>query len=208
MFSILIFLACPDDTPHTLEEPEVNCSEVITELDWEQESPEEPSMSEYMAGIPESFSIDLQLSENPDAPICMDISLVIDKETLRYVDSTPETGEEIAFPMECPSYLIVDAVLSMHSVDGSLSEDLPFDLMLQYIYEPVIAEFFSEVNLLKGSLGSLLPEETQNKIYVQGFLSERNFYGSINATTYFEESEHSEDYFLASWNGNPQDTCE
>ena len=208
MLFIIFFTACPDDQPNNLEEPEVTCSEIITELGWEQESPEEPSMSVYMANIPDSFTTQLRLAENPDSLVCMDVSLVIDRETLRYVASSPEPGEDIASPMECPNYLIVDAVLSMHSADGSLSEDFPIDLTLQYIYEPAIAEFFSEVEILEGTLGSLLPEENQNTIYVQGFLSERSFYGSMNATTYFEENERSEEYLLASWNGNPQDTCE
>ena len=222
MLSLLFFTAClekPQDPNEPINPPVgdggSSCSEIISEMEWEEEPPEGLSMASFMENIPESFSTSVILGEDEESPACLSASLIVDQDSLRYVESEIQEAEgEISNMMEpmCFNHLIVDAALALSTEDGSLAEELQIELIIEFNEEESapFAKIHAEIDVLEGSISSLLPEEEIEGMYMNGSINEEGFSGSISATTIMEDGEivMATLHQLAAWNGDIQESCE
>ena len=222
MLSLLFFTACLEKPQDPIEPviPPVNesstCSEIISEMEWEEEPPEGLSMASFMENIPESFASSVILGEDEESPACLSASLIIEQDSLRYVESEIVEAEgEISNMMEvlCYNHLKADATLVLSTEDGSLAEELPIELRIEFIEEEESAPFAkiqAEIDVLEGSISSLLPDEEIEGMYIHGSINEEGFSGDISATTVVEDGDFvmATYHRLAEWNGALQDSCE
>ena len=225
MLSLLFFTAClekPQDPINPIEpvDPTVvdggSCSELISDMEWEEEPPEGLSMASFMENIPESFTTSVVLGENEEEPACLNVSFTVDQDSLQYVESEIIEAEgDISNMMEpiCFNHLKADATLVLSTEDGSLAEELSIELRIEFIEEEESAPFAklqAEIDVLEGSISSLLPDEEIEGMYMNGSINEEGFSGSINATTVVEDGEFvtATLHQLAKWNGDLQESCE
>lgn len=221
MLSLLFFTAClekPQEITNPIDTPVVvggsTCSEIISEIEWEEEPPEGLSMSSFMENIPDSFTTSVIIGE--EALDCLSASLIVEQDSLRYVESEIQEAEgESSNMMEpiCFNYLIVDATLGLSTEDGALAEEIQIELRIEFIEEEESAPFAklqAEIDVLDGSISSLLPDEEIEGIYIHGSINEEGFSGDISATTVVEDGElvMATYHKLANWNGEIQESCE
>ena len=221
MLSLLFFTAClekPQDPNEPIDPPVdggSSCSELISDMEWEEEPPEGLSMASFMENIPESFTTSVILGEE-ESPACLITSLIVDQDSLQYVESEIVEAEgDISNMMEpiCFNHLKADATLVLSTEDGSLAEELSIELRIEFIEEEESAPFAklqAEIDVLEGSISSLLPDEEIEGMYMNGSINEEGFSGSINATTVVEDGEFvtATLHQLAKWNGDLQESCE
>jgi len=226
MFSLLFFTAClekPQEPINPIEPVDpsgvdggASCSELISEMEWEEEPPEGLSMASFMENIPESFATSVILGEDEESPACLSVSLIIDQDSLQYVESEiVESEDELSNMMEplCFNHMKSDAILVLSTEDGSLAEELSIELRIEFNEEEESAPFAkiqAEIDVIGGSISSLLPDEEIEGMYMYGSINEEGFSGSIRATTVVEEGEFvmATDHQLAKWNGAIQESCE
>ena len=220
MLSLLFFTAClekPQEPTEPIDPPGgASCSELISEMEWEEEPPEGLSMARFMENIPESFTTTAILGENEDAPACLNASLIVDQDSLAYVESEVVEAEgEISNMMQplCYNHLKADATLVLLTEDGSLAEELAIELRIEFNELEESAPFATlqaEIDALEGSISSLLPNEEIEGMYMSGSINEEGFSGSINATTLEEDGEIIKSIYheLAQWNGAIEESCE
>ena len=225
MLSLLLLSACfetKQDPINPLEPAESldtqfgpTCSQITSELQWEEESPEGLSMATFMENIPDAFTTDVILGEDEESTICLSASLSVDQDSLSYVESEIQEAEgEIGNMMEliCFNHLKVDATLSLSTEDGSLAENLQVELLIESIEEESgpIAAIQAEIDALEGSISSLVSDEEIEGMFLNGFINEHEFSGFINATTVVEDDEFVTATYhqLAEWNGAFQESCE
>ena len=173
-------------------------------------------MASFMENIPESFTTSVVLGEDEESPACLSTSVIILQDTLTYVESEIVEAEgEISNMMEpiCFNYLKANATLELSTEDGSLAEEIPIELRIEFIEEEESAPFAkiqAEIDVLEGSIASLLPDEEVEGIHMYGSINEEGFSGSINATTVVEDGEivMATSHQLAKWNGALQESCE
>ena len=226
MLSLLFFTAClekpqePTEPIEPVDPPVVDggasCSELVSEMEWEEEPPEGLSMARFMENIPESFATSVILGEEQESPACLSASLIIDQDSLTYVESEVVEAEgEISNMMEplCYNHLKADATLVLSTEDGSLAEELAIELRIEFIEGEESAPFAkiqAEIDVLEGSISSLLPDEEIEGMYMSGSINEEGFSGSISATTIVEEGDFVTATYheLAQWNGAIEESCE
>ena len=223
MLSLLFFTACLDKSqePITPIEPVdppggASCSETISEMEWEEEPPEGLSMARFMENIPESFTTSVILGEDEESPACLNASLIVDQDSLAYVESEVVEAEgEISNMMQplCYNHLKADATLVLSTEDGSLAEELAIEIRIEFNELEESAPFATlqaEIDVIEGSISSLLPDEEIEGMYMSGSINEEGFSGSISATTIVEEGEvvMATIHQLAQWNGALQESCE
>lgn len=224
MLSLLFFTACLEKPQEPINPTEPanpvdggsSCSELISEMEWEEEPPEGLSMASFMENIPESFATSVILGEDEESPVCLNASLIIDQDSLAYVESEIVFAEgEISNMMEivCFNHLKADATLVLSTEDGALAEDLSVELRIEFIEEEDSAPFAkiqAEIDVLEGTISSLLPDEEIEGMYISGSINEEGFSGSISATTIVEEDDFvmATYHELAQWNGAIQESCE
>ena len=223
MLSLLFFTAClekPQEPINPIEPVDppggASCSELISEMEWEEEPPEGLSMASFMENIPESFATSVILGEEQESPACLIASLIIDQDSLAYVESEVVVAEgEISNMMEplCYNHLKADATLVLSTEDGSLAEELAIELRIEFNELEESAPFAmlqAEIDVLEGSISSLLPNAEVEGMYMSGTINEEGFYGSITATTFEEDGEVVKAIYheLAHWNGAIQESCE
>ena len=223
MLSLLFFTAClekPQEPINPIEPVDppggASCSETISEMEWEEEPPEGLSMARFMENIPESFTTSVILGEDEESPACLNASLIVDQDSLAYVESEVVEAEgEISNMMEplCYNHLKADATLVLSTEDGSLAEELAIELRIEFNELDESAPFATlqaEIDVLEGSISSLLPDEEIEGMYMSGSINEEGFSGSINATTIVEEGDFVTATYheLAQWNGAIEESCE
>ena len=226
MLSLLFFTACleksQEPTPpiEPVDPPVVDggasCSELISEMEWEEEPPEGLSMARFMENIPESFATSVILGEDEESPACLSASLIVDQDSLAYVESeVVESEGEISNMMEllCYNHLKADATLVLSTEDGLLAEELAIELRIEFIEgeeSAPLARIQAEIDVLEGSISSLLPDEEIEGMYMSGSINEEGFSGSISATTIVEEDDFvmATYHELAQWNGAIEESCE
>ena len=222
MLSLLFFTAClekPQDPVEPITPPvheDSSCAETISEMEWEEEPPEGLSMASFMENIPESFAASAVLGEDEESSSCLSASLLVDQTSVRYVESEIQEAEgEISNMMEilCFNHLEVDATLLLSTEDGSLAEELQVELRIDFIEgdsSAPIAQLYSEIDVLEGSISNLIPDENLEGMFIDGSINEEGFSGSISATTVVEDGDivTATYHQLAQWNGALQSSCE
>ena len=226
MLSLLFFVACFETSnPTEPSEPispiypddpveEGSCLEEVSSLGWDEDSPESISMKEFMEAIPESFTSTVVLNEQYDYPVCVEISLIPDTESLRYTTSeyAPPSGDISNGMMPlCLNRFTVDAQISLTTAQGELSENVGVELKLQFEEDGSYFMFLNaDLDDVQGAVGNILDGQDIEGIYLDGFITENNFDGGIYATTIEEDGEIviATRYALAQWSGEPQEQCE
>ncbi|MFT4977171.1 MAG: hypothetical protein ACI8S6_003076 [Myxococcota bacterium] len=118
----------------------------------------------------------------------------LDEASLRFVESTevypePEPGQDVpSIAVECPDYVAVDGILSLHTEDGQLDEAITITLAIdEHSVADLRAGFFAELDA-EALGGTLVVEDYLSdrdydavRLFLSGELAGGSFSGALDA---------------------------